>query len=250
MHAYYKTSDRDIMVVGCMNEDQSEKLLENLFQQFNVSNISDFERCIQAQTANQVCEQMNSLNISAIPISSIREIVQKYKTRCPTFFGPSFQFVVIDDHPIGCITVVAKIAMRCPRFTFTDYIAPKYGTDTFDLLREIHSTKLILKNIASVGWSRLYIPCENACTKCGAKRKLVVLPCCGALCVECVNTVPCVQYENHRLSDLQKSVVLFARGYSEWRKGHSKGARDMHRIFLNSAIKKTQSLPHLYINNL
>lgn len=124
--------------------------------------------------------------------------------------------------------MVAPVAIRATGFVSHLSHAPKYGAHNASLLGNVRE------------WSNVYMPYADECPVCmETMSRPLILSCDHKVCVKCASM--CSIFENNRcplcrneeeLDErvLEENTKTFKAKYADWRRGHSTGARDMHRI--------------------
>ena len=126
---------------------------------------------------------------------------------------PSFQFTFDSLHPIGSLKIVAFHALRGVDQLTSLAPSPKYGADTFSVLKDVVSfeeyNRLLSCGTISEAWSKHYIPVSSICTMCGETRSIrryVIRD--GSFCGRCA------QNYQYRVE------------YQRWRRGGKHGSTD------------------------
>lgn len=196
-----------------------------------------------------------------------------YATRSVDARGPTIQFVVLPDHPIGPLVTVGPIAVRHARTDRdgenlhetrvegdaisrtiplpTVRPAPKYGSSTSRVLREIgHEHLLMEPGCASTQWSHDYLPYSKRCARCLEHgMHLTRLACDHAFCTSCLGSQAqasrcfiCGSAHEFDRKTLSCNTELWRMAYNDWRRGRAKGATDMENIRKpRSSLTRTRS---------
>lgn len=154
--------------------------------------------------------------------------------------GPSYQYLTVEHHPLGCLVLVAPVAIRSRDVRYDlDLVAPRPGTHTTEVVsRLLTRTRLIFSDHVSDGWSKTYIPTPRVCDVCGEHVGTVSLSCEHSICCACLEThrhaAACPRCGRPHILDrdtLRSITTQWRRRYAAWRRGSPNGSTDMERLF-------------------
>lgn len=259
LHQCYRTADGWIVLVACLDAEVAEGMWDRntLLQSFTSTGLASF---IAQHTSLRICTLLADHGIAATPLRTLNDVRSENVVSSARRDGPSYQFIVSSRHPIGCVTMVAPVAIRMRRIRYDGCHAPKYGADTLKILSWLGETKLLLCGDASVAWSRHYIPYCSMCDVCTEKASAVSLRCCHRICHECIDRMNearrhacpiCHRPHEMNVMELRSITLRWTHEYGRWRRGYTRGARDMSRRFEpKRALRRVHSEPMLHVNTL
>lgn len=232
LYRSYESADDNFLLIAALNFSKKclsdvvervtqrkvpNKLLEIcLVEAFKFFKISDIQRLLP--------------DCTVVPLVSIKYLREKNTQSCPDLRGDTFQFIERESTKIGLgrYIICAPVAVRMDHIRLELDTAPQYGEDCHSIIQKNRS------------WNEVYIPyadeCPICCRVCQKKFKF---ECGHFMCLKCV--VNCVSVNHHEcpfcrhsqnldLNNVDHNVKVFKEQYRNWRKGHKKGARDMHLI--------------------
>jgi crotonobetainyl-CoA:carnitine CoA-transferase CaiB-like acyl-CoA transferase len=246
MHACYEARDGQVLLAACLNASEVPAALAA----FGVSSEEALRARFAQLTCSEVCTLCARTGASATPLRLLRDVCAAHAVEAASPEGPSYQFLMQRDHPIGSLLIAAPVAVRMPGLRLGMPPAPKYGAHTREVLAQVHAAKLLLlPSVAAAAWSRDYLPFRSPCAQCGTRTRLVVLRCSHKLCEACLDGKACgVCGAPHEMAiaKLRRNYLAWKRAYNDWRRGASKGARDAHTMFRPDArLRRVHSMPVL-----
>jgi crotonobetainyl-CoA:carnitine CoA-transferase CaiB-like acyl-CoA transferase len=250
LHACYDAIDGHFIIVAALHALDLEALIDRTCTLFCVDTMDEFKRIVKCLTINQVARRLVSTNdIQLMKLESLKRVCIKYSAISCRLSGPTYQFVVQDDHPIGSLTIVAPLAIRMRGIDTTLPFAPKYGTHTLEILSQIDASHLVIDNLASTSWSRNYMPFHSPCGQCGKRARLIILNCEHKLCNTCLHSTDRLMFCSvcnipHEMSivKLRDNYQKWKAAYNDWRRGHNKGSCDIRRMLRpDFCLRRTRS---------
>ena len=183
LYKWYATKDSHVFVGGFSSGDTEgleacSKLLAPVLD-LDLASMSESDRvdAMQEYLGNQSVEQavttLNEAGVTAVPLSSLQELRQKYPSSLDSFglnrsgeaAQSTFHFSTCEEHPIGSLVSMfspcSMLAESRPVIVPTP--APKYGSHTREVLTETlgyseaEADQLIQHDVASDSWSKKYI---------------------------------------------------------------------------------------------
>ena len=171
------------------------------------------------------------------------ELRSKFTVSRPSLsLESTYQYTECMHHPVGGRTVmVSPVAMRLP-IKLVPPIAPKYGTDTVDLLHSLKAMYAFTKDT----YSHKYLPRTPPCDGCrGTHVSLSVIDCAHQLCDGCIRETsagvcPCCRETSSLLETLR--TRLWIEAYARWRKGSWCGSVTRSATIPAPFLKRSRSL--------
>lgn len=251
LHACYDALDGQIIMVASINKGANPDVINNVKDVFGISNITYLAQTLKTRTCKEICAMCKQSNIAAMQLCKLTDVRTKYLDDTCCLTGPTYQYLIQEEHPIGSLIIVAPIAIRMRNVNISMPYAPKYGADTMTILAKVHHTKLIFKSIASVAWSRMYMPFNSKCMRCHIRSRLVIFACGHKICYDCLNELSCLKSccfcnTPHEMAivKLRQNYNNWTSAYNNWRRGGLKGARDLEKAFQPSTtLRRTHSAP-------
>ena len=183
LYKWYATKDSHVFVGGYSAGDadgleacskQLSPLLElDLASMSESDRVSAMEEYLRDQSVEQAVATLNNAGVSAVPLSSLQELREKYGSSLESFgFDRSdeaaqstFHFSTCEDHPIGSlVSMFAPCSLLAEsRRVSVPTPAPKYGEHTRQVLTETlgysdaEADELVQRGVASDSWSKKYI---------------------------------------------------------------------------------------------
>ena len=240
----YETSDGNFILVSSFYKDDMNKIkrLEDVVG----SKLSD--TMFLTFTTHSVCELLNKNGISAFPLRNMNFVRNNHIVPCFDVNHSTYQFLHIQDHPIGSLYITAPVAMRVQGMKILNH-SPKYGSDTVEVLKNIKKNNLLLHGVASCSWSKNYIPFMSPCHKCKQKgRRRFVLHCDHVLCSVCITcsekNCPICGIE-HELMYMKSRIDETRELYTKWRMGKHKGVKNIeyYNVPVKSNMRRCCSCP-------
>lgn len=210
---------------------------------------------VKKETIRDACAILAGRNVSACPLRKLCDVVRDNRVACVSSQGGSYQYVTIEDHPIGCVVIVAPVAMRSDDVVWnTSMIAPKAGMHTKEVVEAVmRGCWWVTSNDVSSGWSRTYIPASTRCDVCVTQSAILSLSCEHNICCRCLerhrHSLTCPTCNRPHILDrstLQSVTTQWRHSYGAWRKGFHRGSRDMERLYLpttGATLRRSTSHP-------
>lgn len=198
-------------------------------------------RLASTATVEDACAALRRADVSCGALRTLADVVRDHRVARPRRDGGSYQYVTVEDHPLGCVVMVAPVAIRARDVDYgLSLVAPKVGCHTSQILARLATGRRAWRG--ALEWSAGYLPAPTRCDACGTRPGVVGLSCDHTVCCAClerhrhVPTCPsCARPHVLDRETLRSITTQWRRAYGAWRRGAPRGATDLERLYRPAA---------------
>ena len=234
LHRCYKAANQQWFVIVASFDKHDKHVKKQMYEEFGVIHENMFDNF----EVNDVCKRLEKIGIQSHPLRSTVSL-RKLNRVLKMNDKQTYQFLYIEKHPIGCLEIVAPVAIRGCGIDMNLVNAPKYGKHTLSILKILD--KSLVSNGISCSWSNNYIPFSAVCNHCNTNgQHKCILSCDHIVCCKCIteDKCPICGIEHAIEDDIRKRISNIRTGYNNWRMGNSKGCRDLEYVHLPERVMR------------